>query len=140
MRFPFITRSERVGPRVWNILILNRLGLLKKRSALYLPAYGSFLDMMINRASTVRIDLILSFMICLIRFGDRSPSTSGGGRGFVEGPLQDSNKANDKNIGSVCRVQSLKAFISSPGPSRYVLCKTKSWNCPPLCEGYRAWT
>ena len=49
--------------------------------------------MTVNWASTVWIDLILSLMICLIHLGDRSPFTSGGERGFSEGPLQDSNRA-----------------------------------------------
>ncbi len=115
MTFPFIRRSERVGPSVWNVLTLNWSGLLKNREALNLPAYGSFFDTMVKWASTVRIDLILSFMIRLIRFGDRSPFTSRGERGFVEGALQDDKRARDRNIRSARRADNVKEFISSPG-------------------------
>jgi len=114
MRLSCIRRSKRVGPKVWNPLSLNWLGLLKNRSAVHLPGDAPPLDTMVKRPSTVRIDLILSFMIRLISFGDRSPFTSCGEMDFTRGPLQDNNRANDRHNRSAREVESFKEFISSP--------------------------
>jgi hypothetical protein len=69
---------------------------------------------MVKWPSTVRIDPVRSFMIRLIRSGDFSPFTSGGGRGLVEGPLQPNNRASDSNIRSVRKAERFKSFISFP--------------------------